>query len=257
MLVENISCGAATLPQSDLAAEADHRIANNLSLISSLARMRMADICKQSAKMDTGKVRLVLEEFAGRLDAVARLHRLLADGRGVRSVEIAGYLRAIATGTVSSLTSEGEIDLQINSDVGYRVAPEKALPLGLLVSELVTNAIKYAHPAKVAGKIGLECRGSASGAVTIEVSDDGVGLPEGFDTAKSGHLGFRLLRLLAEQAGGTIEFESSELGLRVTLDIPATGDRTEGPSAVEPAAPSSGVLGFPTGRQARLSPQKS
>jgi two-component sensor histidine kinase len=245
---------SATMASSqwDLAAEADHLIANNLSLIASLARMRAAETCKEPLKMDSGKIRLIFEEFAGRLDAAALLHRLLANGKGVRSVGIASYLSAVATEIVSSLADAGEIDLEIGPDSGYRVSSETAFPLGLIVSELVTNAIKYAHPAKISGKIRLECHGSANGGVTIEVSDDGVGLPDGFDPAKSGQLGFRLVRSLVEQIGAAIEFESDELGLRVALQIPASGDQADESDADEPDGESSNLLGFPTGRQTRL-----
>jgi two-component sensor histidine kinase len=235
----------------DLAAEADHRIANNLSLIASLVRMRVVETCKEPLKLDTGQVRLILEEFADRLDAVARLRRSLANRRGVQSVEIASYLRAITTAVISSLTSAGEIDLWTGSNLSYPVPLEMALPLGLIVSELVTNAIKYAHPAKIAGKISLDCRLCENGGVLVEVSDDGVGLPDGFDPAKSGHLGFRLVRSLAAQIGATIKFESGELGLRVALRIPATRDQTEEPSPLEPRSPSSSVLEFPMGGRAR------
>ena len=236
---------------ADLAAEANNRIANNLSLIAGSVRKRVVETCKEPLKLDTDQVRLVLEELAGRLDAVARLHRLLANGRSVQSVEIASYLRAIATALVSGLTSKGEIDLRTSSNLSYRVAPEMALPLGLIVSELVTNAIKYAHPAKIAGMVKLEYRPCENGGLMIEVSDDGVGLPDGFDPAKSSCLGFRRVRSLAAQIGATIKFESCELGLCVALRIPVTGDQTEAPSAFEPRSPSSNVLEFPTGGRAR------
>jgi two-component sensor histidine kinase len=238
--------------QWDLAAQADDRIANNLSLIASLARMRAAEACNEPLKMDSGRVRLILEEFASWLDAAARLHRLLANGKGARSVGIASYLGAIATGIVSSLPDAREIDLEIGPDSGHRVSLDVALALGLIVSELVTNAVKYAHPAKISGKIRLECEAGANGGVRIEVSDDGVGLPDCFDGAKSGEFGLRMVRLLAERIGATIEFKSDELGLRVALRTPASGERTEPSGADEPDAASSNVLGFPSAARTRL-----
>src|SRR5205807_7397947 len=96
-----------------------------------------------------------------------------------------------------------------------------ALPLGLIAGELVTNAIKYAHPADVAGRIKLACRRSSGGDITIEISDDGVGLPEGIEPTERGQLGFRMVRSLADQLGAAIAFHSDALGLRVTLQIPA------------------------------------
>jgi two-component sensor histidine kinase len=241
----------ATNP-ADLAAEADHRIANNLLLIASLVRMRMVETCKEPLKLDTDRVRLISEEFAGRLGAVAQLHRLLSNRQGVQPVEITGYLRAIAMAVISSLSSVEEIDLRTSSNLSYHAPPKMVFPLGLIASELVTNAIKYAHPAKIAGKISLECHPCENGGVMIEVSDDGVGLPEDLDPSESGHLGFRLVRSLAAQVGATIKFDSSELGLRVALRIPVTGDQTEGPGALEPKSPSPSVLEFPNGGRARL-----
>jgi two-component sensor histidine kinase len=84
----------------------------------------------------------------------------------------------------------------------------------------VTNAIKYAHPAGVAGQIRLACRRRSNGHLTIEISDDGVGLPEGLDPMQQGHLGFRLVRSLAKQLGAAIEFRSDSLGLFFLLDVP-------------------------------------
>ncbi len=165
----------------------------------------------------------MFEEFGVRLDAVAQLHRLLAGGQAVRTIELTDHLRAIATGLVSCLTLGSEFSLQIASEGDCRVPPEKALPLGLIVGELVTNAVKYAHPAKVPGRIKVECSRTSTGGLTVEVSDDGVGLPQGLDPLKSGCLGFRLMRSLAEQAGATIRFDSDELGLRVELQMAAFG----------------------------------
>jgi two-component sensor histidine kinase len=91
----------------DATAEANHRIANNLSMIASLIRMRGSSVGKDARRMRGDEVRLILEEFGGRLDTVARLHRLLANGQREARIDIAAYLRDVAEAVVSSLAPAG------------------------------------------------------------------------------------------------------------------------------------------------------
>jgi two-component sensor histidine kinase len=83
----------------------------------------------------------------------------------------------------------------------------------------VSNAVSYAHPAGVAGQIRLACRKRSDKQLAIEISDDGVGLPDGVDAMQHGHLGFHLVRALAEQLGAKFEFHSDSLGLTVLLNM--------------------------------------
>jgi two-component sensor histidine kinase len=205
----------------DGAAEANHRLANNLSVITALVRMHGSRICRNPRMMSGDEVRLILEELGGRLDTVARLHRLLAVGPREASIEIADYLREIAEAVISSLSFVGTTELQFTADPGCFVPPEKALSRGLIRGELVTKAVKYAHPAGVAGKVAVECCRRPDRTIVLEISDDGVGLPEGLDPMKNGHLGFQLVRTLADQLGATIGFHSDGLGLCFVLQMPA------------------------------------
>jgi two-component sensor histidine kinase len=208
-------------PALDAAAGADHRIANNLSIIASLIRMRGSILCKGGPSLTRQEVGLMLGELGARLDTVARLHRLLAGAGQGTPIDIAAYLREVAEAVVSSLAVAGSVELRLASDAGCFVTPEAALSLGLIAGEMVTNAVKYAHPTGVAAQITLACRGGADGSIAIEVSDDGVGLPEGLDPMKDGHLGFRLVRSLAEQLGAAIAFHSGPLGLCFELHLAA------------------------------------
>jgi two-component sensor histidine kinase len=201
------------------AMEANHRIANSLSILAVLVQMQKSSICKDSRVMSGEQVCAVLENIRGRLDAVARLHRLLADSQREGPIEVSGYLRGIAEAAISSISSAGHHELHFACDPGCLVAPEKALSLGLIVGELVTNAVKYSHPAGIGGQITLACRQGPEGHLTIEVSDDGVGMPDGFDPMKHGHLGFTLIRSLANQLAAEITFHNDALGLRVALQI--------------------------------------
>jgi two-component sensor histidine kinase len=82
------------------------------------------------------------------------------------------------------------------------------------------NAVKFAHPAGVAGDLVIACN-RREDVIVIEVVDDGVGLPEGFDPAVDGEFGLQLLRSLASQLKARLEFDNTGLGLRVRLSLPA------------------------------------
>jgi two-component sensor histidine kinase len=94
------------------------------------------------------------------------------------------------------------------------------LSIGFIVVELVTNAVKYAHPTGVAGEIKVACAQDPDGTITVAVSDDGVGLPEGMDPMKADSLGLRIVRSLAAQLGARVSFAHDALGLSCVLQIP-------------------------------------
>ena len=170
-------------------------------------------------------VQRLLEEFAGRLDTVGEIHRLLADRSSGAPVDVGAYLETIAQGLVSSLTANNQTSISCLFQPRMVLTAEQAVALGLLVGELVTNAVKYAHPARVAGAIAIEASTHDDDAVAVEVSDDGVGLPDDIDPLQSQSLGFRTIRLLAKQLGASISFDSHGLGLRCVVRIPYAGRR--------------------------------
>jgi two-component sensor histidine kinase len=215
-LVPQDTAGAVSI---GAAAEANHRIANNLALIAALMRTQALRMAENARPPSGDEMRVMLEEFSVRVEAVAWVHHLLSGPQDQVSVDLGTYLREIAGGIVASLSVSGENDLTFLADPDCCVDSDTALSLGLIVAELVTNAIKYAHPAGVAGKIEIECR-RADGKLTIEICDDGVGLPEDIIPICSHSFGFRLVRSLAARARARLAFLGTELGLRVTLELP-------------------------------------
>ena len=205
--------------QLDLIAEANHRIANNLAMIAGLARLQAGNVRDAEDRFTGREVRLMLQEFGGRVDAVARLHRLLANPGQPASIDLTDYLRGITEGVIATMSHAGSVDLRFDGEAECSISSKRALPLGLIVGELVTNAVKYAHPTGIAGQISIACHKGPDGRIAVEVSDDGVGLPDGFDPMESTHLGLRLVRSLAQQLGAEITFEYDGLGLRVALNI--------------------------------------
>lgn len=225
---------ATNSQEIDAGTEANHRIANNLSMIAGLVRMQGSSIGESPRPMPVGEVRFMLEELGGRLETVARLHRLLASEQHEAPIDLAGYLRDIAEAVVSSLAFTGAARLRFLCDTGCLVRPERALPLGLIVGEVVTNSVKYAHPTGIAGEIKVACRSSHGGDIVIEISDDGVGLPEDFDPLNAGGLGLRLIRLLAKQLRATFAFKNEDIGLRFVLQMPAPVAGVEAIAAYSP-----------------------
>ena len=163
--------------QLDLIAEANHRIANNLAMIAGLARLQGGNIRDDGDRFTGSEVRLMLQEFGGRVDAVARLHRLLANSGQRASVDLADYLRGVAEAVVATVSGVGQAGLRFEADEDCVISSKRALSLGLIVGELVTNAVKYAHPTRITGQINVTCQRAADGRIVVEVSDDGVGLP--------------------------------------------------------------------------------
>lgn len=203
-----------------LIAESNHRIANNLTLIAGLIRLQASGVAREGRTLNAEEARLLLDEVGGRIETVARLHRLLA-GAGHGSVIALGrYLHDIADAAVASMSARGDITLISTSNDVCEIAAQQALPVGFIVGEVVTNAVKYAHPAGVKGRIVLGCHSRPHGATLIEISDDGVGLPEGFDPRRDGGLGMRMVRSLADQLGASLNFNSSDIGLTMRLLIP-------------------------------------
>lgn len=219
------SAPIAASSTSDRATEANHRIANSLAVIASLVRLQASGIGADAGAMSGGEVRLILEGFGGRIDTVGRLHHLLSRADEGAAVDLAGYLRDISEAVVSALSFAGRAELRFALEAGCIVPSPSARSIGLIVAELLTNSVKYAHPTGVAGKLRVGCRRNPDGLISVEVTDDGVGLPEGFDPKVDGRLGLQLVRSFADQLAASYRFASSALGLSFTLQMPA------GPSA--------------------------
>jgi two-component sensor histidine kinase len=210
----------ATPVPSQLTDEANHRIANHLAMLAALGRLQATGVGRTPMALSGKDVQRLLEDFAGRLETVAEIHRLLAHRPGGAPIDVADYLDRIAHGLVSSLTANGQTTIQCQFPMGLVLPAEQAVTLGLLVSEVITNALKYAHPAGVAGAITIEASRDGDGTIAIEVGDDGVGLPDDIDPLQSQSLGLRTIRVLASQLGASVSFTNHGLGLSCVLHIP-------------------------------------
>ena len=199
-------------------AESDHRIANHLALLSSYVRLKAADVALQPAEFCLDDVRLLLVGIDAQISAVARLHRSLAANGRRASVDLGENLHVACAPFKSGLS--GAIKLLEDFSPGCIVRADQVLPLTQIVAEMVTNAVKHAHVGGEAGTLLVRCSKDDTGAIRVEVIDDGPGFPETFDPRIDGGLGLRLVRALGEQLGALVGFESTSHGLRFRRTLP-------------------------------------
>ncbi len=218
-------------PSDRLASsEADHRITNSLSAISSLVRM-------QANHASVDDVRQFLLDVAGRIDTVARLHRLLAYAT-CAGVPMADFLRDVCTAMKDIAGGDGQFKMAIDCPETLALVPESALRVGLLTAELFSNSVKYAHPSGISTSIAVSCRVD-HGMVVFSFEDDGIGFPENFDPASNESLGMKILQSLSRQLHGSCEWEDLGIGLRFTCRFPAptpSGERPGGNLRCRPAS---------------------
>ncbi len=217
-----------------LGAEADHRIANNLTMLSSLMRMQAAEATRGGKTFSAANVRALLEELALRVDTIARLHLALATNSGHDLVSL-DYLVLEICSNLRSLSSFASLVLSTDCISGQQVKPAQALPIGLIAAEMMTNAVKYAHPTGIPVRMNVSTGTNADGSIFVEVEDDGIGLPEGFNSLSDGGLGFRIMRSLAEQIGGDLQITQDGIGTccKLIVSIPPSEQQLHVATSIE------------------------
>ena len=191
--------------------EAEHRIANSLQIISTLVRQR-------ARAGNVSNPQAFLLEIADRIETVGKLHRFLTDST-TETVKLSAYLREICDRLRGAL-APAATSLSFDCPSECCVPAKTALPLALITAELVSNSLKYAHPAGLPTKISLSCRPDQRGDLTFVYQDDGVGFPEGFDINETGHMGMSLIRLLSKGLGCEPDWHSDALGIRFEMRLP-------------------------------------
>lgn len=173
--------------------ELQHRVSNNLQVVSGLLALQMRDISDSAA-------RLALDDAARRLALIGRIHRQLYSPHGDQ-LHLAVFLEQLGADLIDASGKTG-VDYSVAAPRDIDLPPEAAVPLALIIAEAVSNAIEHGVAGRETGRIMIRVA-DHGGALDIEVSDDGAGLPEGFDLAQASSLGLRLAQMLARQLGGT------------------------------------------------------
>ena len=195
--------------------EFDHRVKNNFTIVASLL-----DLQKRRAR-EPATVE-ALEAAQLRVDSIARAHRHLYRDASAEAgtVQIRDYLGDLCKALADSLFLRGGIALTCDCDEAA-IPRDRAVSIGLVVNELVTNAAKHAFAGRDFGAITVRFANRPAG-WALSVSDDGVGLPDQPAPASAGSgLGSRLIEAFARQAGGKLHTDSDRTGTRVTLELAA------------------------------------
>ena len=194
-----------------LLKELQHRVRNNLQLITALIRIDARNQREGSS--------INLDRLAGRIESLQLLYKdLSADGLG-QAVELGHYVSEIAAAVMHTYAVDGiRLDLKVDH------APASinvAMPVGLIVNELLTNAFKYAFNGCGSGTLTVRCLHEADNTYRIVVADDGIGLPEGITWPVPGKLGTLIVQTLRENTKNMkLNIETApEKGTRVTIDF--------------------------------------
>lgn len=197
-----------------LLKEVHHRVKNNLQVIVSLINL-------QASKLEEPHARSTFEETRSRVHAIALLHERLYRSKNLGRIDMRDYLDGLASDLSSTNLDQRTITLSVNAqDIYFEM--DTAVPVGLIVNELVTNAYKHAFPrdGRAGGAIQVALR-SEEGYIVIAVSDDGAGLPADFDPDNLDSLGLLLISSLSRQLDGELSFATSAHGARATVRFPA------------------------------------
>ena len=201
--------------------EVNHRVKNSLQLVSSLLRL-------QARRISDPAVRQQLSDATARISTIAHIHRRLYHDHDVRQINFGTFLSELCTDLQNTAP---ECSLTVCSP-DFAIATDRAIPLALIVNELVTNACKYAYPdgrGPVQVTVGLQTVNE----VRISVADRGVGLPEGFSLDNATSLGMTLIGGLLDQLGGRLEV-AGQPGATFTVKVPLQ-EATRSPASPEAA----------------------
>jgi two-component sensor histidine kinase len=196
--------------------EIHHRVKNNLQVISSLINM-------QVRKLDDGASRDALVECQTRVQAIALIHEKLYQSNDYARVSFSDYARSLAANIFHATgVSPSAVSLELAID-DVALPVHKAIPCGLVLNELITNALKHAFGEGRAGTVRVGLAKADDTRAYLSVDDDGVGLPEGLDVRRTNSLGLQLVAALAQQLDGDLTIgnaEGNQTGASFRLTFP-------------------------------------
>lgn len=193
------------LEKENLLKEVHHRVKNNLQTVSSLLSL-------QSRNVKNGPMQNLLKVSQNRVIAMAMVHEMLYMRNDINHIEYKSYVQELSEYLVKSIKgAEHKVDLQIDIP-DIKLGIDTAIPLGLLINEALTNALKYGIAGDDEGIIYIGLKKEKDESFILEIGDNGIGFPEKIDYKNTKSLGLKLIHNLTRQLRGTIERDTSKKG---------------------------------------------
>ncbi|HEX6893869.1 MAG TPA: histidine kinase dimerization/phosphoacceptor domain -containing protein [Bryobacteraceae bacterium] len=180
-----------------LLREIHHRVKNNLQVMSSLLGLQARSTTRADAQQ-------AFEDSQGRIHSMALIHEVLCGSPNFSRIDIADYTRQLADYRLRAHAAGQRIRLATNLEPAF-VDLERAVPYGIIANELLTNALRHGFPIQREGEVRVTLQVQANENLRLRIEDDGVGFPRDFDWATASSLGFRLVKMLAEQVKASVE----------------------------------------------------
>jgi two-component sensor histidine kinase len=199
-----------------LLKEVNHRVKNSLQVVSSMLHL-------QANSVGDPELSERLNEASSRINAVGRAYERLAYNADYENIDLTEYLREIV-GDLAAVVAPSKI--QFDAPEPIQIAADRAILVGLIVNELVSNAGRYAYPVDAGGLIFVELSRVDKQTILVSVRDEGVGLPADFDPTKSKRLGSRLVNALALQLEAELTRPVSPSGANFALHLPLSRTAT-------------------------------
>jgi two-component sensor histidine kinase len=192
-----------------LLKEIHHRVKNNLQIMSSLLRLQF--------RRTSAEVRAIAEEYQNRIQSMALIHDQLYRSEDLSHIDFHSYLQNLAANLFYCYSANPEL-IKLNIEVNDISLPlDHSIPLGLVINELLSNALKYAFP-EGQGAIDIKLKPSGKD-LSLVVADDGIGLSPGFDYENTDSLGMQLVLSLTDQLGGKLTYVG-EQGVAFHISFP-------------------------------------
>lgn len=191
-----------------LLREVDHRVGNSLQLVSSFISLQLRQLQDEGSKV-------ALREAQSRIEAVAQVHRRLYTSADIARVSVDEYLQGLIDELGRSLGPDVATPQILLSAAPIKVTPDQAVSLGVIVTELVTNAIKYAYGPDQSGEIRVELRPYEEGRALLTVEDDGPGIVS--NQPQGTGLGTKIVKAMANGLKSTVEIDPQYSGVRACL----------------------------------------
>lgn len=191
-----------------LLAEVNHRVANSLQIVSAMVRLQASALADSTA-------RAALDDTQRRINAIAQVHRRLYTGGDVEQVDMREYLSALVEELAQTWsTVDRPRALRLVADP-IHLPTDRAVSLGVIVTELVSNACKYAYPAS-SGEVRVALHREGNDVFMLAVEDDGVGMTGEVSPGGTG-VGTKLIRAMAQSLQTTVEYDRAHRGTRATM----------------------------------------